>query len=393
MITVKEKKDCCGCYACAVACPKQCIIMEEDSEGFWYPRVDSQKCIQCGLCEKVCPVLHSVEESGEMLLAYAARNRNEEVRHASSSGGVFTLLAEAVIADGGVVFGAEFAENLSVVHGFVESAEDLAKFRGSKYVQSRIGETYVQAKAFLEQGKPVLFTGTPCQIEGLKTYLGRDYDKLYCQDIICHGVPSPKVWKTYLTFMEKKHDTVVQTAFFREKRLGWKNFSMKLELADKQIYSSPLDRDVFMQAFLRDLCLRPSCYACAFKKLHRTSDITLADFWGVENVCSELDDDRGTSLVLVHSEKGRKLFERIALYMEMQAVDLDKALEQNPAMTRSAKQNPRRGKFLSGLDRVEFDTLVKACSPEQKLRKQMRRLYYRTRGFAYAVARKILRRK
>ena len=197
MIEIKDKKDCCGCSACVQRCPKQCITLKEDNEGFLYPIVDKKTCIDCGLCEKVCPILHQGEPQ-KPLKVYAAKNLNEEIRRQSSSGGIFTLLAEQVIQEGGVVFGARFDENWEVKHDYTETIEGLAVFRGSKYVQSRIEDNYKKAEEFLKQGRKVLFSGTPCQIAGLKRFLRKEYEELLTVDFVCHGVPSPGVWRKYL---------------------------------------------------------------------------------------------------------------------------------------------------------------------------------------------------
>lgn len=197
MIDILDKKDCCGCSSCVQRCPKQCITLKEDNEGFLYPIVNKEICISCGLCEKVCPVL-SQGEPRKPLKVYAAKNQDEEIRRQSSSGGVFTLLAEQVIREGGVVFGAIFDENWEVKHDFAETIEGLAPFRGSKYVQSRIDDNYKKAERFLNQGRKVLFSGTPCQIAGLKRFLRNEYDNLLTVDFVCHGVPSPGVWRQYL---------------------------------------------------------------------------------------------------------------------------------------------------------------------------------------------------
>lgn len=245
MINIEDKKECCGCSACVQRCPKQCIVMKEDEEGFLYPVVDKEVCIDCGLCEQVCPVLRQREER-EPLEVYAAFNKNEEVRMQSSSGGIFTALAEPIIKEGGVVFGARFNEDWEVVHDYVETVEGLSAFRGSKYVQSRIGCTFSQAEQFLKQGRKVLFSGTPCQIAGLKLFLRKEYENLLSVDFICHGVPSPGVWRQYLnefivyqgnkkkiSFFPSKPIILnsirdISRIEFRNKRLGWKKYSFAL---------------------------------------------------------------------------------------------------------------------------------------------------------------------
>lgn len=235
MIDIKEKKECCGCNACAQRCPKSCITMREDSEGFLYPEVDKEICIDCGICEKVCPVMYQGNKR-KPLAVYAVKHKNNEIRLSSSSGGVFTALAESVIDEGGVVFGAKFDDNWCVVHSYSETKEGLAAFRGSKYLQSRIGDSFKKVECFLKANRKVLFSGTPCQIAGLKRFLRKEYDNLLTVDFVCHGVPSPGVWREYLNEetarqcgrkntvlshpIVKKQDTKIEYISFIGKRLG-----------------------------------------------------------------------------------------------------------------------------------------------------------------------------
>ncbi|NLZ52236.1 MAG: 4Fe-4S dicluster domain-containing protein, partial [Thermoanaerobacteraceae bacterium] len=216
---IKEKKDCMGCYACKNICSLNCITMQSDNEGFWYPKVNYENCTKCGKCINVCPIMNQKEFENKPQ-GFACINRDENIRLESSSGGIFTLIAEQVIEDGGVVFGAAFNEKFQVEHSYIEVQEELYKFRGSKYVQSKIGETYNQAKKFLEMQRKVLFTGTPCQIAGLKSFLGRPYENLFCIDIVCHGVPSPYVWEKYIKYREKKAGSTTQRIAFRRKDEG-----------------------------------------------------------------------------------------------------------------------------------------------------------------------------
>ena len=340
-----EKANCTGCYACAAVCPERCISLENDPEGFWYPSVDETKCIDCGGCEAVCPLISQREVESEPT-AYACIGRDEAVRLDSSSGGVFTLLAERIIDRGGVVFGAGFNGDFSVSHSFVETKEDLARFRGSKYVQSGIKETFGQAKDFLEEGREVLFSGTPCQIAGLQSYLDRSYDNLLSVDIICHGVPSPKVWQKYIAYRENQAGEKARRIAFRDKVKGWKRFSLSVEFSDQKRYSQTFERDYFMQAFLKNICLRPSCYSCAFKSLHRPSDITLGDFWGVQSILPDMDDDKGTSLIFVNSARGRSMFSGIKGDMRCQEVDIEQSVRGNSAATRSVASHGMRETFL-----------------------------------------------
>lgn len=357
MIQIQKKHTCCGCQACAQVCPKGCITMKADEEGFLYPVVDETVCVRCGLCEKVCPVLHNTESGQGNPKAYAAYNLNEEVRLASSSGGIFTLLAEYVLEQNGIIYGTAM-ESFRVKHIRVSEPEGLALLRGSKYVQSDIGQTYVQARADLEAGKTVLFTGTPCQIEGLKAFLRKDYENLITMDIICHGVPSPMVWDKYVALREDTAGAAAAKVFFRHKKFGWKLFSVFFTFSDNSEYVQNLYQDSFMKAFLNDLCLRPSCYQCNFKKLNRVSDITVADFWGIETVCPEMDDDKGTSLVLVHSEQGEALVDTLRGKLCYKEVNLEAALQGNPAMVNSAKKPETRDVFMRDLRQEPFDAVV-----------------------------------
>lgn len=390
MITITKKSKCCGCCACASSCPKQCISMVSDGEGFWYPQVQEADCIGCGLCEKVCPVLHD-RGTDNAPMAYAAYHRDVEIRMESSSGGVFTLFAELVLRRGGVVFGARFDERFQVVHDYTETVEGLSRFRGSKYLQSRIGSAYNRAREFLMQGRTVLFSGTPCQIAGLRAFLGKEYDNLYCLDIICHGVPSPKVWERYLDQQEYRAASKAQSVSFRSKAEGWKRYCMTIAFENKEVYCRPFSEDAFMRAFLRDLCLRPSCYDCAFKKLNRESDATLADFWGIESVAPEMNDDKGTSLLIINSEKGKRMLESVAETLVLQPVELEKAISGNPAMLRSARPNAKRSAFFAGVESADFAELVELCCYENPVKKRLRRLVNTGKALLYTGAKALFR--
>lgn len=359
MIRVSDKSRCCGCEACVNICPSHCIQMVSDSEGFLYPVPDMGHCLSCGKCEDICPVLHPAVETSVKPAAWAAMNRSDAVRKESSSGGVFSLLAESVIQNGGVVFGAAFNECFDVEHIAVETMEDLARLRGSKYTQSRIGTVFQQVRHHLKAGREVLFSGTPCQIEGLRVFLGADYANLLLIDLVCHGVPSPLVWREYVAFRETKNASQTRRISSRHKKYGWKRFSVSFTFMNDTEYLAPLERDVFMRAFLTDCCLRPSCGTCAFKKIGRASDITLADFWGIQSVLPPLDDDKGTSLVIVHSPKGTKAFDAVSSSCTRASVALDAALRGNPAMTKSVVFHKNRSKFFGNLKKLPFDVLVK----------------------------------
>lgn len=310
MIKITDKHNCCGCSACVQACPMQCINFEEDAYGFRYPVVDMSQCVDCGICEKMCPMINREKESIEPKYVCAATNPDEGVRMQSSSGGVFTMLAESVLRQSGVVFGAKFNEQWEVVHDFADSIEGIASFRGSKYIQSIIGDTYKKARKILKERRTLLFTGTPCQISGLKSFLRKDYDNLLCVEIACHGVPSPMVWREYVRKI--KGTKVLSSISFRDKRNGWKDYGVSLKDVDgKEVYFQHAAKNDYMLSFLRDLCIRPSCVNCPAKSGRSGADLLIGDFWGIEGMYPELDDNKGCSLVIAFTEKGKAVFESL----------------------------------------------------------------------------------
>ncbi len=364
MISIKNKESCSGCYACCNSCPLSCIHMIPDDEGFLYPKVDQTHCIDCGLCEKNCPNLKPSFNINTKTSAIAAVNQNEEIRLRSSSGGVFTLLAESIISSGGVVFGAAFSDDFGrVIHICVDDITDLDKLRGSKYVQSEIGDSYKQAKSYLDSGRKVLFTGTPCQISGLYSFLNSQYSNLYTQDIICHGVPSPLVWRKYLNAKEKQANSKTQKVSFRNKKHGWKSYMISILFENGNVYNQNMLKDTYMRAFLANVCLRPSCYNCQFKGVNRPADITLADFWGIQYLLKEMDDDKGTSIVLIHSTKGQRLIDDIKNYMKSVVVNVDSIKAFNKSLEFSSSRSANRCAFLKRISDEDFDEVVDHLLP------------------------------
>ena len=366
MIEIKHKKDCCGCHACASVCAHRAITMQADSEGFLYPVVDKSMCTDCGLCKQVCPVIHQPSPI-QPLKVYAARSNDEELRRQSSSGGIFTLLAEAVIREGGVVFGAKFDEKWNVIHSWTETLDGLAAFRGSKYVQSTIGSTYKEVKEFLCQGRKVLFTGTPCQIAGLKRYLRKEYDNLLTVDVICHGVPSPLVWQKYIEEMSIKGS--VTSISFRDKTHGWAQYACSLSYLEPSFEAStsskvhtllmPRSANVFMRGFLADLYLRPSCHSCPARCGKSCSDITLGDFWGIQKVHPEMNDDKGCSAVLIHSTKGQVLYN--ALDKDDVESNYGYLLPENPSLVQDPKSTCYVRKFWKQFARQGLGCILPIC--------------------------------
>lgn len=383
MIQIKANKDCCGCSACVQVCPKQCITMIEDQEGFLYPDTNTKTCIDCGLCEKVCPVIIQGKEH-QPLFVYGAKNKEEEVRRQSSSGGIFSLLAEHVINKGGVVFGVCFNKDWEIIHDYTETIEGLAAFRGSKYVQSRIGNTYIQAEHFLKQGRFVLFSGTPCQIAGLKLYLRKDYKDLLTVDFVCHGVPSPMVWKKYLKEQLRCKNVGKNSIFshskpvflnstrsvsrieFRNKSLGWKKFSFTLTLTmpeghekNSVLVSESLTENIFLRGFLNNLYLRPSCYSCSSRSFKSGSDITLADFWTIGRYHPEIkDDNKGISLILTTTPLGYDQILSLRNYMDCWPSTFNVACIVNPSIYKNAVPHKYRNIFFKELSTADSVSLL-----------------------------------
>lgn len=342
MIRIENKANCCGCSACIERCPKQCITLAEDNEGFSYPSVDHSKCIECGLCESVCPFIHT-QEARLPIKVLAAINKDEQIRLGSSSGGLFSSIATQIIKQGGVVFGARFDKDWLVNIGFTETIEGLSAFRGSKYLQARIGNSFVECEEFLKSGRKVLFSGSPCQIAGLKRFLHCDYENLITVDFVCHGVPSPKVWKLYLK--------EVLAAVNEHKNL----FDYKFSYSECKngIFSivSPFNSNDYMKAFLKDLILRPSCYHCKVREGRSMSDITIGDYWGIQNACPNMDDNKGTSLALLHSTKGLEIL-NFTDCMSMETTFED-ATASNPAIISSPHPCKTRDSFFIDIDKPQ----------------------------------------
>ena len=387
MIEILNKKDCCGCSACVQICPVKCIHLQEDEEGFLYPVVDTEKCIACGQCEKVCPFLN-IENDRKPIKVFAAQSKDDQLRLNSSSGGIFSLLAECVLAEGGVVFGVRFDDNWQPVFDYAENIAKLDAFRGSKYLQAIVGNAYIDAKAFLKQGRKVMFSGTSCQIAGLKKFLKTEYDNLLTIDVVCHGVPSPLVWRHYLqeikmsdrredlgkntVLLSTKDIPVITGISFRDKKLGWTKFSFVVrgksaEGGQNSVLLSDIHRkNRFMQAFLSNMILRHSCYECKVKSGRSNSDITIADFWGVSKFHHEMDDDKGTSLVLAYTEKGLNTFNTILQRAYSVESEYKNGLYANPCIERSVKIPKYRELFWKEFSRIgisAIDPIYKRSQP------------------------------
>ena len=325
---------CSGCSACIQACPKKCINIEIDDKGFSYVSVNSSQCVNCGICENICPSLNPFQER-EIIECHAVRNDNPQIVKQSSSGGAFTAMAEYIILSGGVVCGAAFDENYRVKHVLIDQIEKIHELRGSKYVQSDTSTIFKQIRSVLESGRLVLFVGTSCQVAGLKRYLRKDYDSLYTVDVVCHGVVSPKVWSDYLQSLiglNSTHD--ISSISFRDKKFGWKNYSLAIRFKNGSNKIQTIKEDSYLQCFVKNLTLRPSCFDCFAKSGKLASDLSIADLWGVANILPLLNDDKGVTCVLSYTQKGLDLLKSIN-HLEKYEVDKKLVILNNAAIMKS----------------------------------------------------------
>ena len=312
MIEILDKTKCCGCTACQAVCEANCISMFPDCEGFLYPQVESEKCTHCEKCVHACPVLRPKTEIPSLQKGYVLNHKDDLIRSESTSGGAFTPIASYVIERGGVVFGAVFDPEFNVIHRYHDTIENLKAFRGSKYVQSDMNNCYKEAKTFLENGRWVCFSGTPCQIEGLLHYLGKDYDNLITVDLVCRSVPSPLVWKRYLTYIKARLgvDKITSIAFRSKNKYGYQYPNLHISTPTRDYYCG-IETDPYMRSFFENIAVRPICYTCPFRKKFRKSDFTIWDCFFPEQADPALNDNKGSTCMIIHSSKGINLFAEI----------------------------------------------------------------------------------
>lgn len=359
-----EKNRCTGCYACYNACQKNCISMNRDSEGFPYPQIDTDSCANCGLCERVCPVLNKlkVKTNKSVPDVYAAWSLNNKIRVNSTSGGIFSELALKFLETGGYICGARYGENQHIEHCIVNSSDGLEKIRQSKYAQSDVGYIYRDIKQLLVKGEKILFCGTPCECAGLLNYLNKKYDNLLIIDFVCRGSNSPKVYEKFLEYLEAKYHSKIKKVWFKNKTYGWNRFSTKVEFENGESYIEDRNNDMYIVGYIHyNLYMRPSCADCHYKTFPRVSDITLADFWGVKLTDSARDVEKGTSLVMLNSQKGVELFNRIKDSIFYEKKTLDDTLKGNPSILKSPVMNSKRDYFLKHLDDMPFEKLMRKC--------------------------------
>ena len=365
-MNITQKSDICtGCGVCAALCPFSAIQMQPDLHGFLHPSVDTLKCMDCGLCAQKCPAStpSQVSTHTDILAGYA---KDETLLPASSSGAVFPVLAAEIIRRGGIVLGAAFDGDFNVVHTAAETLSELAALCSSKYVQSRIPvDCYLQVKNALADERWVYFSGMPCQVAALKSYLGREYETLITQDTACHSVPSPMVWKDYVAALEKRYTGKLTSFSFRNKAIGWEGYYIRAEFDNGKEFRQPAAENPYQRGFIKGLYSRSSCFSCKFKGIERCSDITLADYWGVKDIQPEAYNPQGTSLILLHSEKGRTLLENCGDKLQIVAA-ADNAFAYNSAVLSPIQKPARYSEFWAGYGRTALDNLVSTCCKPTK---------------------------
>ena len=360
-----KREECCGCAACADACQVRAIRMIRDKEGFAYPRVGSSVCVHCGRCEQVCPVKkYSPEKRRRRYLG--ARAKNERVRYSSSSGGIFPLLAEYVLEQKGVVYGAGYNGRMEVVHREANNLEQLEMLKRTKYVQSNMQNIFCNIRRHLKENRWTLFCGTPCQARALRLFLDQEYDKLIIVDLVCYGVPSPGIWDDYVRYLEKKHHGKMTDFSFRDKRAKDHGHSYAYVIGGAE-YTGPLSQDRFCRMYFCNFTLRPSCHSCKFCTVERDSDFTIGDFWGIENVRPQLGDGMGTSMVILHTDKAGKIWEQI-----QEAVDWFECEKENllqPRLIEPSRKARARKLYMMLYRALPFslfirmaDAVIKVCA-------------------------------
>lgn len=379
MINITNKTDCCGCNACGDVCAQHAITFRTDNEGFWYPEVDKMKCTDCHLCEKVCPMLHKangIERYAEPSV-FAAYTKDEAIRLDSTSGGIHSMLAMKMFEENAYVGGAVYNPDHTCSQIVTSDEAMLPEIRSSKYLQSSSEGVYIEIRKLLREGKNVFYCGCPCQIHALYNFLGKEFSNLTTCDFICRGVNSPKVFLKYLEMLEREFGSKATKIKFKNKKWGWHNFSLRVNFENGREYCKDRWHDLFFIGYLQSgNFARPSCYECPFKGFPQKADITLADFWGIENIDASMDQDKGTSLVMINSDKGRNLFNAIKEKIEWRTFTMDDAREGNPAMDGSLKSvKPTRDEFFRDLNILPFEQVAKRHFPipswKTKLKKRI----------------------
>lgn len=370
MIVINDKKDCMGCTACANICPVHAIIMKRDEEGFLYPEINEQICIHCDLCEKKCPIKQkNIPKRSQKLKVYAGWSRHDAVRMKSTTGGIFYELADYVLSAGGYVCGAVWNDDWSVSHMVTNQKKDLEILMGSKYVQSDKEQVYAQIKDLLQAGKQVMICSLPCETSGLYAYLGQDYDNLVVVDMLCRGVNSPVILQSFIQYLENKYGAAAVDVHFKNKEpYGWHRFTTRVEFQNGKVYNRDRYKDQFMRLFLNENCsVRPSCYQCRFKGVEGYGDITIADFWGIENFHPQLDENKGTSMIKINTKKGDSFFQAASENIFFQECLLEEAnTRHNSCFSKSIPEAKDRKQFFEDFQSMTFDRLLRKYVPDDE---------------------------
>jgi coenzyme F420-reducing hydrogenase beta subunit len=369
MIQIEQKVKCSGCAACYNSCNHGAISMQYDDKGFSYPVIDNKLCIDCHLCEKVCPYLYLDNRPKQIMEdyppIYACYNKNENIRKVSTSGGIFSLLADKILDDSGVVFAVRFNENFHIVHSKTESKDEIQYFRGSKYAQSEVDHIYRDIRNELKNNRKVLFVGLPCQVAGLKQYINKDNDNLYTCDFICMGIASSVIWDNYLH--EFEDITKLKSVVFKDKRDGWHNWKIKFTYPEKETFSTGFD-NLFFNGYLHHLYYRPSCFECPFKGIMRVSDFTIADCWGIDKIFPEFDDNKGATTLIVQSKKAKLLFQIIQNALIYRPINAADVMHYNKYSVHCAELNSRTDAFYEDLEKHGFRySMKKYCGNKKNL--------------------------
>ena len=349
-----NKELCSGCTACYNVCPVNAIKMIEDEEGFKYPKIDKEKCVNCKLCEKICPnIKKSLDNS--IIEAYGVKHKNEKERMTSRSGGIFVALSDYILSLNGVIYGAKLNNDFTVTHRRAENKEKRDKFKGSKYIQSDMERIILDVEKDLQEGRKVLFSGTACQVAAINEYIPKKYrDNLYTCDLICHGVPSPKIFKEYLKYIENKEGKKIKSFNFRNKKFGWSGHYETAIFDD----DTEITTQYFRNLFYGHNILRPSCYKCNYANTHRPADITIADFWGIEKICPEFMDEKGVSLVFINNEKGNEWFENVKKDLDYIKCDVKKCIECTYTLNQPTPMSEDREEFWKDYSNNDFEFII-----------------------------------
>ena len=383
MIDKVSVQECAICGACINICPVNAISLDKDYLDFRYPQINEDICIHCNQCEKACPILGNKGKPGEGYpVAFAAKSENDPMRMRSSSGGVFYELADQMLRDGGYVCGAVFDDEFHVKHILSNAKEDILRMMGSKYAQSDVGYCYREVKDVLEKGCKVLFSGCPCQVAGLRTFLGKEYPNLLLVELICHGIPSDHMLQTYIGMQERKYGAKLTKMEFRNKKKGWHNSSVRMEFENHRIYSIPYTADAYTIGFLRNISLKSSCYNCHFRNFTAGSDIILGDFWGAEVELPE-DDNKGISAILVNSGKGMDVLDRCNLALTQ--TDVETVIKYNRNLLCSVAPSPQRSSFYASADTNGLEEAIRRYLEESAIQKLKRQSRYALRCILHAI--------